>query len=165
MPYFIYSSINGHLGYYYLLNCEYCCYEHGYVNILILFFKSIFNWRIIGLQYCIGFCHTSAWISHRHTYVPSLLNLPPTAHLILPSRLSEHQFELPEYYSHFPLAIYFTYSSVYTSILILYSLIQQMFAKRNVPDPDVQMRIKPYISLSSGSLTGASTWSHWMIGE
>ena len=40
----------------------------------------IFNWRIIALHYCIGFCHTSTWISHRYTYVPSLLNLPPTSH-------------------------------------------------------------------------------------
>ena len=29
--------------------------------------KFIFNWRIITLQYCIGFCHTSTWISHRYT--------------------------------------------------------------------------------------------------
>ena len=48
------------------------------------FLKSIFNWRIIALQYCVGFCHTSAWISLRHTYVPSLLNLPSTSHPILP---------------------------------------------------------------------------------
>ena len=27
------------------------------------------------LQYCISFCHTSAWISHKYTYVPSLVNL------------------------------------------------------------------------------------------
>ena len=44
----------------------------------------IFNWRIIALQYCVGFCHTSAWISHRYTHVPSLLNLPPTSHTIPP---------------------------------------------------------------------------------
>ena len=24
-----------------------------------------FYWRIIDLPYCVGFCHTSAWISHR----------------------------------------------------------------------------------------------------
>ena len=29
------------------------------------------------LQYYNGFCHTSTWIGHRYTYVPSLLNLPP----------------------------------------------------------------------------------------
>ena len=26
----------------------------------------IFNWRIIAWQYCVGFCHTSTWISHRY---------------------------------------------------------------------------------------------------
>ena len=27
--------------------------------------RFIFNWRIIALQCCVGFCHTPAWISHR----------------------------------------------------------------------------------------------------
>jgi len=32
---------------------------------LYLFKKLfIFNWKIIALQHCIGFCHTSTWISH-----------------------------------------------------------------------------------------------------
>ena len=43
----------------------------------------IFNKRIIGLQYSVSFCHTSWWINHRYTYVPSLSNLPPTSHLII----------------------------------------------------------------------------------
>ena len=38
-------------------------------------FLFIFNWRVAALHYSVGFCHTSAWISHRYTYVPSLLNL------------------------------------------------------------------------------------------
>ena len=33
------------------------------------FYLFIFNWKIIALQYCAGFCHTSTWISHRYTYV------------------------------------------------------------------------------------------------
>ena len=41
----------------------------------------IFNWRIIALQCCVGFCHTSTWISHRYTYIPSLLKLPSNSHL------------------------------------------------------------------------------------
>ena len=45
----------------------------------------IFNWRI-GLKYCVGFCHTSAWISHKYTHFPFLLNLPPISH---PFRLSQ----------------------------------------------------------------------------
>ena len=39
-----------------------------------------FNWRLITLQYCDGFCHTSTWISRRCT-CPPILNrrshLPP----------------------------------------------------------------------------------------
>ena len=42
----------------------------------ILFFNSIFNWRITALQHCDGFCHTWTWISHMHKCVPSVLNLP-----------------------------------------------------------------------------------------
>lgn len=37
----------------------------------------MFNWRVIALQYCIGFCYKTTWTSHRYTYVPSLLVLPP----------------------------------------------------------------------------------------
>ena len=44
-----------------------------------------FNWRIIALLYCVGFRHTSTWISHRYTYVPSLLSFPP-----LPTSLGCH---------------------------------------------------------------------------
>ena len=43
-----------------------------------LFFSFIlfsFNWRITALQYCVGFCHISTWISHWYTHGPSLLNL------------------------------------------------------------------------------------------
>ena len=39
----------------------------------------IFNWLMIGLHYWFAFCHTSAWAKHRCTYVPSLLNFPPTS--------------------------------------------------------------------------------------
>ena len=49
------------------------------VGSLFLFCKFIFNWRIIALQNFVVFCQTSTWISHRYTYVPSLLSLPPTS--------------------------------------------------------------------------------------
>ena len=52
---------------------------------ILWFVFKIFNWRIIALEYCAGFYHTSTWISHRYTYVPSLLNLLPTPHTIPPS--------------------------------------------------------------------------------
>ena len=32
-------------------------------SILWILKKSIFNWRIIALQYCVDFCHISTWIS------------------------------------------------------------------------------------------------------
>ena len=41
------------------------------------FIKFIFNWRKIALHYCIVFYQTSTWISHRFSYVPSHLNIPP----------------------------------------------------------------------------------------
>ena len=65
-------------------------------------FKIYFNWSIIALQYCVGFWHTSTWISQRYTYVPSLLNLPTTSHSILPLKVvAEHQgLNLPTADSH-----------------------------------------------------------------
>jgi len=47
----------------------------------------IFYWRIIALQNFAVFWQTSTWISHRYTYIPSLLNLPPISLPIHPSRL------------------------------------------------------------------------------
>ena len=56
----------------------------------------VFIWRIIALQYCVGFCHVSAWIGHRYTYVPSLLNLPSTPQLHpTPLAVTEHQIWAP----------------------------------------------------------------------
>ena len=45
----------------------------------LLINSFIFNWRIIALQYCVSFCRTSAWISHRYTNVS--LPLEPPSHL------------------------------------------------------------------------------------
>ena len=49
-------------------------------------FFLIFYCKIFASKYCAGFCHTSTWISHRNTFVPSLWNLHPIFH---PSRLSQ----------------------------------------------------------------------------
>ena len=39
-----------------------------------------FNWRIITVQYCDGFCHISTLMSHRYTCVPHILkpHSPPS---------------------------------------------------------------------------------------
>ena len=49
---------------------------------LSLFFLIIYfiSWRLITLQYCSGFCHTLAWISHGFTCVP---HPDPPSHLPL----------------------------------------------------------------------------------
>ena len=38
----------------------------------------VFNWRLISLQYCGGFCHPFTWISHGCTCVP---HPDPPSHL------------------------------------------------------------------------------------
>ena len=47
------------------------------LRLLLYKYIYIFNWRIIALQNSVIFCQVSTWISHRYTYIPSLLNLPP----------------------------------------------------------------------------------------
>ena len=40
--------------------------------IMVLFVLiNYFNWRVITLQYCSGFCHTLTWISHVYMCPPS----------------------------------------------------------------------------------------------
>ena len=48
-------------------------------NFIYLLFQLIYiGWRVITLQYCDGFCHTSTWIDHRYTCIPpSWSPLPP----------------------------------------------------------------------------------------
>ena len=47
------------------LYCPHCPGD-GIKNIYIYYF----NWRLITLQYCSGFCHTLTWIRHGCTCVP-----------------------------------------------------------------------------------------------
>ena len=51
-----------------MTHCQIACFLWKILFILINLF---FNWSIIALQNCIGFCQASTWISHRHTCVPS----------------------------------------------------------------------------------------------
>ena len=47
--------------------------------VVMALYSFILNWRIVALPYCVGFCHTSAWISHRYCVCP--LPLEPLAHV------------------------------------------------------------------------------------
>ena len=92
---------------------SFCCFYFASIIILFSSINLFFNWRIIALQNFVVFCQTSTWISHRYTYILSLLNLPPISLPISPLKGdTEPLFEFPEPYSKFPLAIYFTYDNV-----------------------------------------------------
>ena len=77
----------------------------------------VFSWRIIALQYCVVFCHTT-WISHKCTYVPSswTSSLP----LLLPTPLACHSMLCwaPCVIQQLPIIYYFTYGNVYISVLL-----------------------------------------------
>ena len=46
----------------------------------IFFFTLFFNWRIIALQYYVGFYQTLTWISHRFTMFPTTwISFPPSS--------------------------------------------------------------------------------------
>ena len=82
-----------------------------FCNLLNIFF----NWRIIAVQYSIGFCHRTRQISHNYTFITSLLSLPPfpSSH---PSRSSEGTSWASVLHTNFSLAICFTHGSIYMSI-------------------------------------------------
>ena len=94
-------------------------FNHKYHHLQFLFLNGcIFNWRIIALQYCGGFCHVSPWTSHRYVYICPLPPWPPS-HLPpypTPEVVPEPRV-VPWVIRHRPLAISFTYGSVYVSIL------------------------------------------------
>ena len=82
----------------------------------VLFF-IYFNWTLITLPYCGGFCHIFTWISHGCTCVP---------HPYPPSHLPPHP--MPQGHPSAPalstisciepgLDMYFTYDNIYVSML------------------------------------------------
>ena len=78
-------------------------YTYTYIYIYNL---SIYYWTINALHNFAIFCQTSTWISHRYTYIPSVLNLSPISLPIQPLQFdTEPMFEFPELYSKFLLTI------------------------------------------------------------
>ena len=56
-----------------------------FLNTLLLsLFYFFFNWRIIALHCCVGFCHITTLINHKYTYIPTLLSLSPTPSHLTP---------------------------------------------------------------------------------
>ena len=98
--------------------CFFCVCERA--NCLLLFLNKFiyFNWRLITLQYCGSFCHTSTWISHDCTCVPPSWTLFPPPFPSQPSRLSQSSsFECPTSCINLALVIYFTYGNTHVSML------------------------------------------------
>ena len=78
----------------------------------------LFFWRVITLQYCGGFCHTSTWIIHGCTCVPPSWTPLPPPFLPHPSGLSQStSFGCLDSHIEFVLVIYFTYGNIHVSML------------------------------------------------
>ena len=102
-------------------------------SVVALFLKKLlyFYWRIIALQNFAIFCQTSTWISHKYTYILSLLKLPPISLPIPPLEVdAEPMFEFPEPYSKFSMAIYFAYSNVNFHVTVSIHLTLSIIALR-----------------------------------
>ena len=86
---------------------------------IYIYTHNYFNWRLITLQYCGGFCHTLTWISHGCTCVP-VLKSPPTS-LPIPSLwvapVHWLDFQCPVSCIKLGLVIYFTYGNIHVSVL------------------------------------------------
>jgi len=74
-----------------------------------------FNWRLIALQFCGGFCHTFTWISHGCTCIPHPDPPSPLLHHLIPQ--GHPSAPALNILSHAGLAIYFTYNSIHVSVL------------------------------------------------
>jgi len=75
-----FPSSNAHLPPWLSIPSYPCCIDKYLLKHSISFFNLFiyFNWRLIILQYCGGFCHTLTWISHGCTCV---LRPEPASHL------------------------------------------------------------------------------------
>ena len=66
---------------FYILSFVNCFYYNSILKFSQCSIHS-FGGDIVGLQYRISFCYMTKWISYTYTYIPSLLDLPPTSHYI-----------------------------------------------------------------------------------
>ena len=71
-----------------------------YLKCLLVHFKIIkhplfFNWRIIALQCCIGFCHTITPISHNYIYIYTHIYIHTHTHIYISSHLPPNLPPIP----------------------------------------------------------------------
>ena len=113
----VYHSLGSHINWPSSLILE---VEDFFFPLSYLSWYFIFIWRIIALQYRVGFCYTTTWISHTYTYTLSLLSFapdpshPPTHLIPVIWVVTEHQtgpWQLPTH-------SLFSHDNVYVSVLL-----------------------------------------------
>ena len=70
------------------------CTARGILPVRVFLFVWLKDDCFFALQCCVGFCHTSTWVSHKFTYIPPLLNLLPTTNGVLILDVSLLKFSL-----------------------------------------------------------------------
>ena len=102
-------------------------YHHYFYSINLFILQFLFSyfllflyWSVIASQWCVSFCFITKWISYTYTYIPisppSWVSLPPTLPIPPLYVVTKHRADLPVLCGCFPLAIYFTFGSVYMSM-------------------------------------------------
>ena len=77
-----------------------------------------FNWRLITLQYCSGFCHAFTWISHVYMCPPSWTPFPPPSLSHPPGSSQCTSPEHPVSCIKPWLVVCFTYDNMHVSMLV-----------------------------------------------
>ena len=123
-----------------------------------------FNGRIVALQNFVVFCQISTWISHRYTYVPSLLNS-----LLFPSPVvTEPLFEFPESYSKFSLALSILHILYPVSYLTCRREAKGKWGEIHILSTVtwlIQAQVTPKYMLSTPSTVTRQSIDFWLLGQ
>ena len=108
-----------HIGHYRVLSRVPCAIQQ--VLISYLCFLIDLYWSIIASQYCVSFCCTTKRnqpYAYTRPHIPSLLSFPSILPIPPFQVIAKHRADLPVLCCCFPPANYFTFSSVYMSMLL-----------------------------------------------